>query len=83
MGRWEGESNKRGRLTEPDGRDGRLECVLAALLDFGLGLASPRVLLLDELCVASSLLGSLRLQLRIPTVSLFLSLESSMAAEEA
>lgn len=47
---------KLGALTEPEGRDGRLELLLGPLLDVGLRLATTSVLLLDELGVPLSLL---------------------------
>ncbi|KAI3334827.1 hypothetical protein F4824DRAFT_466052 [Ustulina deusta] len=47
------------KLTEPDGRDGRLHYVLVPLLDVCLSLAAACVLLLYELGVPPALLEGL------------------------
>lgn len=50
-----------GQLTEPEHGDGRLGCLLDALLDLVARLAHARLVLLGELCVAPALLRCLRL----------------------
>lgn len=54
---------RRGRLTEPERRDGRLQRFLVALLDLRLSLAAARVLVLYELGVPPALFERLGLLL--------------------
>lgn len=56
------EGKEREGLTEPNGRDGRLLRLLGPHLPVGVRLAAAGVLVLDELCVRASLLGSLGLR---------------------